>query len=433
MATARFETLGCRLNQADSALMTGLLQSIQIEVVSDKDTCDVDVVVVNTCGVTATASRKSKQAFRRIRNRYPNACVIVTGCGVNIDYDGWSNEEGVDIALRPTDRAMLPQRIQDFWAHHPQTATASCCKHFPGDGIAHTEFSEGSRSVYPFKSRAFLKIQDGCNNFCSYCIVPYARGAERSRNIDEIILDFQGLLADGHQEIILAGVNTSTFRWDGGGLSDLIRKLVEIQGNFRIRLSSAEPHEEIRKVIDLMCEFPEKICRFLHLPAQHLTDKILKSMNRPYNLESYLSYIQYAREKVPDIHIGTDIIVGFPGETPEDFELMCQRVQDIGYSNIHVFPFSPREGTVAEKMQQNTSQGEIAQRAEVLGTIAHQLAIAYAETQKNKPCTILVEQVNAQDEGIGWSDHYIRGIVPASLSPKRHQLIQVEALSLVQN
>lgn len=418
--TACFETLGCRLNQADTALMTGCLNAAGITV-EPSPSPETDIIIVNTCGVTASAVRKSKQAFRKIRKNYPNACLVVTGCGVNIETESWRAESGADLVLVASERPNIVVHLQKFYDTHT-SPTQNFPQHTPYHIAPHAEFKEGSQSVYPFKSRAFLKIQDGCNNFCTYCIVPYARGPERSRNLSEIFDDFHAIRTAGHEEIILTGVNTATFQSPEGGLYELLLRLIQEPGNFRIRLSSAEPHPEIYKFIDLMAKYPEKICRFLHLPAQHLSDAVLHAMNRKYTVEEYLKYIDYAREKVPDIHLGTDLIVGFPTETEDDFQTMLDWTRKIHYSNIHVFPFSPRHGTVAATMHPCHTSTEVHTRTEQLLAIAQKTRQDFAKRQEGKNCSVVVENVREDGTGVGWSDHYIRATVPAHLQPKPHRL-----------
>lgn len=405
--TAVFETLGCRLNQAESALMTDLL-TVSGYSVTDAPTVPPDLLLVNTCAVTASAAQKSRQALRRIRREYPDSLVVVTGCGVNVDPESWRTEGSADIVLTAADRSRLPQLLDEWFATRTVTLSSDAFPgHAPHSPGAHSFFKEGAVARFPFKTRAFLKVQDGCNCFCSYCIVPFARGPQRSRDAEEIFADFRALLQEGHREIVIAGVNTCTFRWSGGGIASLLRELLSEPGAFRLRLSSAEPHSEIPAIAQLMVDFPEKMCRFLHLPAQHLTDRVLALMNRHYTLARYESILREVRLMVPGIHIGTDLIVGFPGETADDFNAVCDKARELTYANMHVFPFSPREGTAAAQMTPIVPPVEIRRRAGILSALAETMKADFARSQLGHAMTVLPETIH-DGTAQGWSDHYLR-------------------------
>lgn len=413
--TACFLTLGCRLNQADTALMTGLLETHGYRVI-DAPTKTTEILIINTCAVTATAAQKSRQAVRRLRQKYNDAAVIATGCGVNVDPEAWQQEPAVDLVLAPARRAELPLILAEWFATRALPAPFAAPAHTPNSPGAHTYFSEGNTSMFPFKTRAFLKIQDGCNNFCSYCIVPYARGPQRSRELAEIIADFKTLLARGHKEIVLTGVNTCTFRSEAGGLPHLLATLAAEPGEFRLRISSAEPHPVIPEVLSVMRD-TAKVCRFLHLPAQHLADPMLKRMNRHYTLDTYIKYIEQARSMIPDIHIGTDFIVGFPGETEAEFDTALATAAQLEFANMHIFPFSAREGTVAAALKQTSSGAEIKARIERLKGVAEKGARHFAESQIGKTFRVLTETIEDQTAE-GWSDHYLRVRYPAADTEK---------------
>lgn len=415
-------TLGCRLNQADTALMLGLLESAGVTPAETET--EADVIIVNTCAVTAMAAQKSRQAVRKIRKTNPSAMLIVTGCGVNTDADSWRAEPAVDYVLSPAGRASLPEVLIRFFSDGTLMGLEKKrVLHTPENPGEHTVFQEGGVSRYPFKTRAFLKVQDGCNCFCSYCIVPFARGPRRSRDVAEVMRDFRALLAAGHREIIIAGVNTCTYQSADGGLTSLLHRLVQEPGDFRIRLSSAEPHPELLNFIRLAADYPEKICRFLHLPAQHLTDKILKLMNRHYTLETYLNYIAEVRRMIPDLHVGTDLIVGFPGETDHDFESAYAVAESIGFANMHIFPFSPREGTAAAAMKNELSGAIVKARCARLNALADRSAEVFAESQRGKSVTVLVETLYPDGMAEGWTDHYLRLRFPVDSSVKKGDLV----------
>ncbi|MFA6294789.1 MAG: tRNA (N(6)-L-threonylcarbamoyladenosine(37)-C(2))-methylthiotransferase MtaB, partial [Victivallales bacterium] len=330
--TAAAITVGCRLNQADTALIYGRLKEAGYEILEPDKAKHLDLIVINSCAVTAAASQKSRQYARSYRNKHPEAKIIVTGCDSETEKSYWMQENIADIYIPNTDKSKILDYINGI-----APAEKSVCKNI---------FMENAVSVYPFRSRAFIKIQEGCESFCTYCIVPYARGPERSRDRNEVIGEFRKLIEQGHHEIVLTGVNISTYRDGSCRLSDLLSELSDIDGDFRIRLSSTEPHPENRKLIGIMKDNP-KICRFLHLPLQHGTNEILKRMGRKYTAEEFADFANEALSSIPGLHLGTDIICGFPGETEELFEKSCSFISKIPFANLHVFCFSPRKGTPA--------------------------------------------------------------------------------------
>ena len=267
-------TLGCRLNQADSALICDRLKSDGWEIVRPEYSGRIDLLIINTCTVTAAASRKSRQAARRFRSKHQEACLLVTGCSAEIENSAWSKEEAVDIILTNPEKKEISSLVKDFL----QKKTISSGHTFSIDQPLEI-FKEKVGGNFPFKSRAFLKVQEGCNNFCTYCIVPYARGPERSRDWDEVIADFKQFIDNGFEEIVLTGVNICAYNDRGKTLNELIDALCSIPGDFRIRLSSTEPHPNNMNLLKTIAENP-KVCRFLHLSLQHGCDEILKAMGR---------------------------------------------------------------------------------------------------------------------------------------------------------
>ncbi|MFA7184855.1 MAG: radical SAM protein, partial [Victivallales bacterium] len=260
-------TLGCRLNQADSALLLGRLRLDGWKIVRPEYDGRIDLLVINTCTVTSTASRKSRQAARRFRSKHPESCIIVTGCSAEIENSAWVEEKAVDLILTNPEKKQIDSLIKDFLGKK----SISTGRAFSMDQPTEV-FRENGVGDFRFKSRAFLKIQEGCNNFCTYCIVPYARGPERSRDWNEIVTEFKHLLACGFEEIVLTGVNICAYNDGGRTLNDLIRFLTAVPGRFRIRLSSTEPHPNNAGLLATIAGNP-KICRFLHLSLQHGSDR----------------------------------------------------------------------------------------------------------------------------------------------------------------
>ncbi len=419
-------TLGCRLNQADSALICDRLKSDGWEIVRPEYAGRIDLLVINTCTVTAAASRKSRQAARRFRTKHPEACIIVTGCSTEIENSAWSAEEVVDIILTNPEKKQISALVKDFL----NKKSISSGKTFSMDQPLEA-FKEKSGGNFPFKSRAFLKVQEGCNNFCTYCIVPYARGPERSRDWDEIITDFKQFIEKGFEEIVLTGVNICAYNDRGRTLNELIEVLCTLPGNFRIRLSSTEPHPNNTSLLKTMAG-NSKICRFLHLSLQHGCDEILKIMGRKYTTVEFANFIEEARRLIPGIHLGTDIIVGFPGETEEHFEQEIEFIKKIKFSNIHIFTYSKRDKTPAAVMPDQVP-GDIANERRLrLMETATEMKIDFVRSQLGKTLPVIFERKNKDGYFQGWSDNYIN-VICREPNIKKHVITQVKAMEITDN
>ncbi len=397
-------TLGCRLNQADSALMCDRLRHRGWKIVPTNGNVPADLLIINTCVVTAAAASKSRQATRKLRERHPAACVIVVGCGAEIDQEAWSQEPAVDLVLTNPGKRDIVEAVNQFLSSRYQYPNKVQQKSLDE---AVTTFTEQARGYFPFRSRGFLKIQEGCNNFCTYCIVPYARGPERSRDSGEILADFKQLLASGFQEIVLTGVNICAYDDRGKRLADLLLELAALPGNFRIRLSSTEPHPRNPEILEIMRD-NHKICRFLHLSLQHGTDEILRGMGRKYTTTEYAEFVALARKLIPGLHLGTDIIVGFPGETDTLFEEEMAFVARMGFANMHLFSFSPRTGTPAATMSGQVTAATVKNRYKRLNRLATELKRDFLVSQLDKKVDVIFESRNRNGYSIGWSDNYMK-------------------------
>ena len=395
--TAVVRTLGCRLNSADTALIQARLERIGYTVLPD-DAGSFDLAVLNTCAVTAEAVRKSRQELRKLKKLCPAAAIAVIGCAVEAAGESF-RREGADFVLTNPDKKDLAEILSGRPARNCSS----------GDMTGN--FSESAEAVFPFRSRAFVKVQEGCNNFCTYCIVPYVRGRERSRNFDEVVSECRRLVEAGFPELVLTGVNTCAYSDGGKNLGDLVRAVAALPGDFRIRLSSTEPHINNRSILDVMAETP-KVCRFLHLSLQYGCDRILRAMNRHYQAEQYADFVAEARRKIPDIHLGSDVIAGFPGETEADFSVCSDFVRRMSFANLHVFVYSPRPGTPAAVMPDRPG-GEVAERrAAELRKIGQESKREFIRSQMGKVLPVIFETVS---KGVarGWSDNYIQLTVPA--------------------
>lgn len=395
---AEIYTLGCRLNIADSALLTSRLQRAGYVVREGNGDGHADLILLNSCAVTAEAAAKSRRMVRRMRRENPGARIIVTGCAAQLDADSFLSA-GADVALPNAGKKSIPEGIFDG-----NTAKEELV------------FAEETLSSFPFRSRAFIKIQEGCNNFCTYCIVPYVRGRERSRALDEVIADCRKAVDEGFPELVLTGVNTCAYNDSGKDLAGVLELLCAIPGEFRIRLSSTEPRMDNFSMIDAMAGAGDKVCRFLHLSLQYGCDRILKLMNRRYSCEEYRRFVAAAREKLPGVHIGTDIIVGFPGETDADFAQCLEFVKEMAFANIHIFSYSPRPGTPAAEMPGRVDPAVVKERFTQLEAAANESAENFRNFQIGKNAQVIFERA---DKGVlrGWSDNYLPFAVPEGLFP----------------
>ena len=426
---ALIHTLGCRLNQADSAMLIDRLQHAGYTILETEGDLPagekLSLALINSCTVTATASQKSRQAARKLRRDNPDAMIVVTGCSAEIDFADWQNERAVDLILTNPEK----RRIAEILLDNKKSPQSIC-----GEGQAFScheaekIFQEHAEGRFPFRSRAFLKIQEGCNNFCTYCIVPYARGPERSRSSAEIIAECKRLGVSGNfPEIVLTGVNVCAYNDHGKTLEMLLDELCLLPGNWRIRLSSTEPYIDNLSLLDTMARH-KRICRFLHLSLQYGDDTILKAMNRHYNCAEYRDFAKIAREKIPGIHLGTDIIVGFPGETDETFGNCCALVEEIGFANIHIFTYSPRKGTPAAAMPSQIPPALVRRRYNHLHAIAEKQKQQFAESQTGKILPVIFEEIH-DGIGSGWSDNYLRVFAPIDQSALHAiQQVQIERI-----
>lgn len=403
---AFIHTLGCRLNSADSALLNYRLLSSGYTL-SKSLAEDVSLVIVNSCCVTAEAGRKSAQFVRKVRKECPSAKIIFTGCAAEI----LSNETEIPADIIAKDKKSIIQLLENEKVAITQ----------PSD-----IFTENAYGEFPFQSRAFLKIQEGCNNFCTYCIVPYTRGRERSRAFDEVIADAEHAVAEGFHELVLTGVNTCQYFDNGRTLYDVVRKVASIKGDFRIRLSSTEPKMDNIELLKVIADPENKVCRFLHLSMQHASDNILKKMNRHYSFDQYADFVGKARELIPDIHIGTDIIAGFPGESDEDFELCCERTRALQFANGHIFSYSKREGTPAAVMKEQIPSHIIRERAKKLQQIVDESAAKFIQSFDNKELPVIFELRKKDGFYHGWSDNYIEVLKKSPLAPGCIEKVKVQ-------
>lgn len=406
MAKIAFYTLGCKVNQADTASMENLFLRSGHQLVSFDG--EADVYIINTCVVTNTGQRKSRQTIHRAIRKNPNALIVVTGCYPQTAAEEVKDIAGVDMIIGNQDRAQIVQLVEERLAHR-QTDTLDAVHKL----TASTAFEEMAAGDITDKTRAFLKIQEGCNQFCTYCIIPYARGPLRSRSLESIRAETQRLISAGFKEIVLIGIHLGCYgkeNPDGPTLYDAVKTVLDVPGVQRLRLGSLESVEVEPRLLTLMQE-DARFCRHLHLPLQSGCDKTLQAMHRPYTTAKFKTLLADIKTRVPDIAITTDVIVGFPGETEADFETTCKFAESCGFSKMHIFPFSARKGTPAEKFAGAVTEAVKKERADILGRIDETMHKTFLQDMVGKKAEVLFEQPAGEDYFEGLTGNYQRVFV----------------------
>lgn len=406
MAKIAFYTLGCKVNQADTASMENLFLRSGHQLVSFDG--EADVYIINTCVVTNTGQRKSRQTIHRAIRKNPNALIVVTGCYPQTAAEEVKAIAGVDMIIGNQDRAQIVQLVEERLAHR-QTDTLDAVHKL----TASTAFEEMAAGDITDKTRAFLKIQEGCNQFCTYCIIPYARGPLRSRSLESIRTETQRLINAGFKEIVLIGIHLGCYgkeNPDGPTLYDAVKTVLDVPGVQRLRLGSLESVEVEPRLLTLMQE-DARFCRHLHLPLQSGCDKTLQAMHRPYTTAKFKTLLADIKTMVPDIAITTDVIVGFPGETEADFETTCKFSESCGFSKMHIFPFSSRKGTPAEKFAGAVTEAVKKERADILGRIDETMHKAFLQAMVGQTAEVLFEQPAGEDYFEGLTGNYQRVFV----------------------
>lgn len=387
------KTLGCKVNSYESEFVrTLLLNEGYIEVKENADIC-----LINTCTVTNTADNKSKQVINNIKKNNKNAIVVAFGCFCEFRQNEIKDLIDADIILGNKDKSKVIDYIKEF-----EKTQQRIIKFYDMNEV---EFEDMEIKKYAHHHRAFIKIEDGCNNFCSYCIIPYVRGRVRSKDFNKCIMETNDLVLSGHKELVLAGIHTGQYNSDGKRLCDLINELSKIELLKRIRLSSVEIVELDEGMMDII-ENNNKFVSHLHIPLQAGSDNILKAMNRRYDVKYFLEKVSEIKSKRENISLTTDVIVGFPGETEEDFENTLETCRKVGFSKIHVFPYSDRNGTVASKMKNKVDGNVKKQRVKRLMELSNELEKKYFINNIDKELEVLIEE---EKENIfyGFTENYI--------------------------
>lgn len=421
--TVSFLTLGCKVNQYDSDAMRTIFLQQGYKAVKEEE--EADVYVINTCSVTSIGDRKSRQMVRKIRRKHPQAVIAVAGCYAQIAPEIFEAMGDIDVIVGAQNRSKIVEYVEQA---QKKEKTINAVK----DIMSVTEFenlyvdAEGET-----KTRAFIKVQEGCDNYCTFCIIPFARGKLKSRKQKDAVEEIRRLVAKGYREIVLTGIHLGNYGrdlHDGTSLATLVEELLRIPNLLRIRMGSIESVELSDDLINLIKDEP-RVCRHLHLPIQSGADAVLRRMNRHYRLPEYKKLISELREKIPGLALTTDLIVGFPGETEENFMETLETLRELRFSAIHVFPYSQRTGTPAAVFP-NQVPGDIKKdRVHRVQELEKEISKEYRKTFLQKTVHVLIEEEkNGYFEGL--SDEYIRvSITDKNVEKGRLYSVYVENLT----
>jgi len=409
MRKIAFYTLGCKVNQADTASMEEIFRQAGYEIVDFVG--QADVYLINTCVVTNTGQRKSRQIINRVVRRHPLSLTVVTGCYPQTAPEEVRAIEGVDVIIGNQERGRIVELVEQALAQKQNEILDNVQKM-----TVDTQFEELGVGTETDKTRAFLKIQEGCNQYCTYCIIPYARGPLRSRSLASIRTEIKKLVAAGYKEVVLIGIHLGCYGKELAKegkhitLYDAVQAALSVEGVRRLRLGSLESVEVEPRLLQLMAQEP-RLCKHLHLPLQSGCDKILQSMHRPYDTVRFKNLLADIRRQVPDVAITTDIIVGFPGETEEDFATTLRFAEECGFAKMHIFPYSKRKGTPAEAMPNQVEENIKAERAARLAQLDEKLHRQMLLSMVGKTEEVLFEQPVDGEHMEGLCGPYLRVIV----------------------
>ena len=373
-------TLGCKVNTYESEYIINELKKASYEIGDFFDICDV--YIINTCTVTNNSDSKSRKMIRQAIRRNPDACVVAMGCFIAANQD--ISIDGLDIIIGNKDKANIVSLLDEYFSKREviRKQYTSRLK----------DFEDMYINNFPGRTRAFVKIQDGCDNFCSYCIIPFVRGKCRSKDCDKVISEVCDLVNNGYKEVVLTGIHTGSYGVDlDTSFSFLLNELVKIKGLERLRISSIETTELNEDVLDVLRN-SKVLVDHLHIPIQAGSNEILKSMKRKYDLDFFEAKIAEIRSIRPDIAISTDVIVGFPGESQELFNTTIDTCKRIGFSKIHVFPYSERRGTASASMDNKIDEHEKKMRSKRLIEVSKDLEINYMKKFLNSEVSVLIEE-----------------------------------------
>ena len=420
---AAYFTLGCKLNFSETSTFAKMLQ--QMGVVTAEKGEEADICLINTCSVTEVADHKCRQTIHRVVRQHPKAFVVVTGCYAQLEPAKIGRIEGVDLVLGANEKANLIQFLSDAWAERGRS-----------NGNAEVHAVEKTRDITTFapscsrgnRTRYFLKVQDGCNYFCTYCTIPFARGFSRNPSIASLVAQAEEAAREGGKEIVLTGVNIGDFgRTTGESFLDLVKALDEVEGISRYRISSLEPDLLTDELIEF-CAQSRAFMPHFHIPLQSGSDEVLKLMHRRYDTALFAHKIQLIKERMPDAFIGVDVMVGTRGETPEYFEACYEFLRSLDVTQLHVFPYSERPGTAALQIPHVVGDKEKKQRSQRLLRLSDEKTEAFYARHIGQEAEVLFEKALRGRAMHGFSRNYIRVELPAALAREEYdnQLLRVK-------
>ena len=404
MKTYTTISLGCKVNAYEISALTSRL----IELGYHEDNVAPDVAIINTCSVTSTADQKSRQHIRKLINNYPNAIIVVMGCYSQGQHEFIKKEIKPHIICGTNNRDKIISAIKEYESsHQPIDLTEDSPRSFKYEELGLTTHFENVR--------AYLKIQDGCDNFCSYCLIPYRRGKARDRDKDSVLSEAKYIVNQGYKEIVLTGIHVGGFgKGQEYNFSSLVKDILDNKDLYRLRISSIEESEIDSKLIELI-NTRKNLATHFHIPLQSGSDTVLKRMNRKYDCEQFLSKINLIKKACPNVTLTTDVIVGFPGESEEEFNETYNFIKKCGFHMLHVFPFSSREGTLASKMKDQIDPKIKKSRALKLIELSNELWDKYTAQFVGQEVEVLVEQYQ-NGYNIGHTSNYLEVKIPSEHS-----------------
>ena len=428
---AALHNLGCKVNAYETEAMRQLLEEDGYEIVPFEP--GADVYVINTCTVTNIADRKSRQMLHKARKMNPDAIVVATGCYAQADTEKLKEDTAVDLILGNNQKTQIVEALEEYEKEHAKQVQVI--------EINHTkEYEELSISSTAEHVRAYIKVQDGCNQFCTYCIIPFARGRVRSRKIEEVLSEVETLAAKGYKEVVLTGIHLSSYGVDfpkeeRESLLSLIQAVSRVEGISRIRLGSLEPRIITEEFLEGIVK-TGKVCPHFHLSLQSGCNKTLKNMNRRYSAQEYAEKCELIRKFYPAPALTTDVIVGFPQETEEDFEESYEFVKKIHFYETHIFKYSRRHGTKAASMDGQLTEAAKAQRSDRMLELHEIRAREYEEAMIGKKMELLLEEeieIDGRPWYVGHSREYVRAVVSKTDAHRVNDLVTVKAVAFVRD
>ena len=431
MRKAALHNLGCKVNAYETEAMQEMLEQNGYEIVPFAE--GADVYVINTCTVTNIADRKSRQMLHKAKKMNPDAIVVATGCYAQADTEKLKEDTAVDLILGNNQKTQIVEALEEYEKEHAKQVQVI--------EINHTkEYEELSISSTAEHVRAYIKVQDGCNQFCTYCIIPFARGRVRSRKIEEVLSEVETLAAKGYKEVVLTGIHLSSYGVDfpkeeRESLLSLIQAVSRVEGISRIRLGSLEPRIITEEFLEGIVK-TGKVCPHFHLSLQSGCNKTLKNMNRRYSAQEYAEKCELIRKFYPVPALTTDVIVGFPQETEEDFEESYEFVKKIHFYETHIFKYSRRHGTKAASMDGQLTEAAKAQRSDRMLELHEIRAREYEEAMIGKKMELLLEEeieIDGRPWYVGHSREYVRAVISKTDAHRVNDLVTVKAVAFVRD